>query len=72
MQLTGQALIKADYLAKPVLLKNGDKTITVINEFLPHGFLELGERKPSQNPVHLTMLLRTIRKIGPKTIPLLL
>ena len=66
-------LTKADYLAKTELLKTKPKTPKNNNSYqwIPSsGFLRADERKPSQNPVHLTMIFENNKKNW--TIPLLL
>lgn len=58
-------LTKADYLAKTVLLKTKPKTPKNNNSYkwIPSsGFLRADERKPSQNPVHLTMIFENNKK----------
>lgn len=57
-------LPKADYLAKTVLLTK-PKTPKNNNSYqwIPSsGFLRADERKPSQNPVHLTMIFENNKK----------
>ena len=58
-------LTKADYLAKTGLLKTKPKTPKNNNSYqwIPSsGFLRADERKPSQNPVHLTMIFENNKK----------